>query len=95
VTDDTVVKSCPEKFHSDSKPCTRKQKSKATPVRGRGGLQSCETSRPPHFLDNKITDGGEVGLTRQQRFTPHEYSWFSFLLETESTQGTSAVGRIR
>jgi hypothetical protein len=35
--------------------------SKVIPVRGRGGPQGCETSRPPHFLDNRLTDGGEIG----------------------------------
>jgi hypothetical protein len=31
-----------------------------------GGPQGCETSRLPYFLDNRLTDGGEVvSLTRQ------------------------------
>jgi hypothetical protein len=34
--------------------------SEVIPVTGRGGPQSCETSRLPHFLDNRLTDGGEV-----------------------------------
>jgi hypothetical protein len=30
----------------------------------------CETSRLPHFLDNRLTDGGEVvSLTRRPPFT--------------------------
>jgi hypothetical protein len=33
---------------------------KAVPVKGRGGAQACETSRMQHFLDNRLTDGGEV-----------------------------------
>jgi hypothetical protein len=37
---------------------------------GRGGLYVCEMSRLPHFLDNRLTDGGEVvSLTRGPRFT--------------------------
>jgi hypothetical protein len=48
------------------------------------------------FLDNRLTDGGEVvSLTRRPPFTPQEDSWYSFLLEAESTQGHSAAGRIR
>jgi hypothetical protein len=48
-----------------------KQKRKAIIVRGRGGPQGCETSRFPHFLDNLLTDGGEVvSLTRRPPFTP-------------------------
>jgi hypothetical protein len=39
------------------------KKGKAIPVRG------CETSRFPHFLDNRLTDGGEVSLTRRPPFT--------------------------
>jgi hypothetical protein len=34
---------------------------KAIPVTGRGGTWDCETSRIPHFLDNRLTDGGWCG----------------------------------
>jgi hypothetical protein len=47
----------------------------------------CETSKLPHFLDNRLTDGGEVSLTRRTPFTPQEDSWYSFLLQAESTSG--------
>jgi hypothetical protein len=33
---------------------------KAIPVTGREGPWGCETSRLPHFLDNRFIDGGEV-----------------------------------
>jgi hypothetical protein len=33
-------------------------KVKAIPVTDRGGLYGCETSRLPHFLDTRLTDGG-------------------------------------
>jgi hypothetical protein len=47
-----------------------------------------ETSRLPHFLDIRLTDGGKVvSLTRRPPFTPHVDSWYSFLLDTESTTG--------
>jgi hypothetical protein len=39
------------------------------------------------FLDNRLTDGGEVSLTRPPALYPQEYSWYSFLLEAESTPG--------
>jgi hypothetical protein len=34
--------------------------SKAIPVAGRGGPYGCEKSRLPHYLDNRLSDGGEV-----------------------------------
>jgi hypothetical protein len=58
------------------------------PVIGCGCLQVCETSRLPHFLDNRLTDSGEdFSLTRRPPFIPQEDSWYSFLLEAESTPG--------
>jgi hypothetical protein len=44
---------------------------KAIPVTGRVGPQGCETSRFPHFLDNRRTNGGEVvSLTCLPPFNP-------------------------
>jgi hypothetical protein len=44
---------------------------KAIPVTGLGGPEGCEMSMLPHFLDNRLTDGGEVvSLTRWQ---PHRH----------------------
>jgi hypothetical protein len=62
-------------------------KDKAIPVTGCGDLR-CETSRLPHLLENRLTDGGKVvNLTRRPHFTQQEDSCYSFLLETESTLG--------
>jgi hypothetical protein len=42
--------------------------------------------RVPQYADNRLTDGGKVvSLTRRPPFTPQEGSWYSFLLEAEST----------
>jgi hypothetical protein len=51
-------------------------KVKAILVTGRGEPQCCETSRLPHFLDSRLTDGGEVvSLTRRPAaLYPHEHS---------------------
>jgi hypothetical protein len=49
-----------------------KSKGKVIPVTGRGGPWGCKTSRLPHFLDNRLTDGGEVvSLTRWSPIYPH------------------------
>jgi hypothetical protein len=43
---------------------------------------------PTFSLDNRHTDGDEVvSLTPRPPFTPQEDSWYSFLLEAESTPG--------
>jgi hypothetical protein len=48
-----------------------KRKCKAVPITGRGGPYGSETSRLPHFLESRLTDGGEiVSPTRR----PHLYS---------------------
>jgi hypothetical protein len=63
-------------------------KVKDIPVTGCEGPLGCETLRLPHFLDNQLTDGGEVvSHTCPLPFTPQEDSWYSFLLEAESTPG--------
>jgi hypothetical protein len=65
------------------------KKGKAIPVTGHGDPEGCETLRVPHFLDNRLTDGGKVvSLTHRPPFTPQEDSWYSFLLEAESTPGS-------
>jgi hypothetical protein len=52
-------------------------------------------SRLPHFLANRLIDGDEViSLTTRPHFTSQENSWYSFLLEVESTPRRSAAGRI-
>jgi hypothetical protein len=66
-----------------------KLKGKAIHVTGHGNPYGCETSRLPHFLDNRLTHAGEVvSLKRRPPFNPQEDSWYSFLLEVESTPGT-------
>jgi hypothetical protein len=40
---------------------------KVISVISRGGPRGCETSKLPHFLDNRLTDGGEVVNLRAGR----------------------------
>jgi hypothetical protein len=64
------------------------ERGKVIPIIGHEGSYDCETSRLPHLLENRLTDGGEVvSLTRRPPFTPQENSWYLFLLEAESTPG--------
>jgi hypothetical protein len=50
-----------------------RKKDNVIPVIGRGGPLGCVRSRVPHFLDNRLTDGGEiVRLTRRPPFTPRK-----------------------
>jgi hypothetical protein len=69
---------------------------KAFLVTGRGYSYGSETSRLAHYLDNRLRDGVDfVSLTRRPPSPPQEDSWYSFLLEADSTPGHSAAGRIR
>jgi hypothetical protein len=44
--------------------------------------------KAPKFSDIRLIDGGKVvSPTRRPLFTPQEDSWYSFLLEAESTTG--------
>jgi hypothetical protein len=71
-------------------------KSKAILVTGREGPQGCETSRLPHFLENRPIDGAEVvGLTRRPSFTPRKIPGIQFCYRLSLLQGHSAAGRIR
>jgi hypothetical protein len=56
----TTVPSHKQNDSSDNKRNVKKSKSKskAIPVTGRESLQGCEMSSFPHFLDNRLTDGG-------------------------------------
>jgi hypothetical protein len=66
--------------------CSRSDFFLAIPITGRESPWDCETSTFPHFLHSRLTDGGEVvSLKRRPPFTIQEDSWYSFLLEAEST----------
>jgi hypothetical protein len=53
-------------------------------------------SRPPHFLDNQRTDGGEVvSPTRRPPFTPRNIPGTHFCQRLSRPQGHSVAERIR
>jgi hypothetical protein len=55
------------------------KKGKAIPVTCHAGPEGYDTSRLPHFLDNRLTDEGEiVTLRRQPLFTPKKISGTHF-----------------
>jgi hypothetical protein len=69
---------------------SKKKKGKDIPVK------VCETSRLPHFPDNRLTDGGEVvSLTRRPPFTPRKIPGTHFCQRLSRPQGHIADGRIR
>jgi hypothetical protein len=56
----------------------------------------CETSSLPYFLDNRLTDCGEVvSLTSRPHFTPQEVRGTHFCQRLSRPQGHSTAGRIR
>jgi hypothetical protein len=67
------------------------EKGKAILVTVRGGSQGCETSRFPHFLDNRLADGGEVvSLTRRPLFTSRNIPG-THLLQAEISMASSEI----
>jgi hypothetical protein len=55
------------------------KKGKVILVTGHGGPLGCATSRLPHFLDSRLTDGGEIVILMVRApFTPQEDSGTHF-----------------
>jgi hypothetical protein len=67
----------------------------AIPVTGHGGPLGCETWKLPHFLGNRLTDGGEVvSLTCWPPFTLRKNPGTHICQRLSQPQGHSVAGRI-
>jgi hypothetical protein len=66
------------------------------PVIYRGGTQGCETSKLSHFLDSRLTYGGEVvSLKRLPSFIPRKIPDTHFSYSRSRPQGHGAAGMIK
>jgi len=62
-------------------------KGKAVPLQAWSGAEGSRKLRFPDFMTTAQDDGKVVSLTHRPLFTPRKWSWYSFLLEAESTPG--------
>jgi len=62
-------------------------KGKSFPLQARSGPQGSRKLRFPDYVTMAHDGGKVVSLTHRPLFTPRKYSWYSFLLEAESTPG--------
>ena len=75
---------------------TNSEKGKSVLLQTWSGPEGSRKLRFPHFMTKaqdggkvvSLTDGGKaVSLTHLPPLPPRKYSWYSFLLEAESTPG--------
>jgi len=62
-------------------------KGKAVPLQAWSAPEGSRKLWFPDFMTTAQVGGKVVSLTHQLLFTPRKYSWYSFLLEAESTPG--------
>jgi len=58
---------------------------KIIPITGPRCLEGSRNLRFPDYVTMAQDGGKVVSLTHQLPFTPRKYSWYSFVLEAEST----------
>ena len=64
-----------------------KGKSKAVPLEFWSGPEGSFKLRFPDYMTTAQDGGKVVSLTHRPPLPPRKYSWYSFLLEAESTPG--------
>jgi hypothetical protein len=64
-----------------------KGKGKAVPLQAWSGPESLRKLRFPDFMTTAQDGGKVVSLTHRPPLPPRKYTWYSFLLEAESTPG--------
>ena len=64
-----------------------KNKGKEVPLQAWSGPEGSKKLRFPDFMTTAQNGGKVVSLTHRPLFTPRKCSWYSFLLEAESTPG--------
>jgi len=65
----------------------RRVKVKAVPLQAWSGPERCRKLRFPDFMKTAQDGGKNVSLTHRLPLPPGKCSWYSFLLEAESTPG--------
>ena len=63
-------------------------KGNAVPLQAWSGPEDSRKLRFPDFMTTAQDGGKVVSLTHRPPLPPRKYSWYSFLLEAESTPGT-------
>ena len=66
---------------------THKDTGKGVPIQAWSGLEGSRKLRLPDFKTTAYDGGKVVSLTHRPPFTPRKYTWYSYLLEAESTPG--------
>ena len=62
-------------------------KGNSVPLQAWRGPEGSSKLRSPDYLTTAQDGGKVVNLTHRPPFTPRKNSWYSFLLEAESTPG--------
>ena len=63
----------------------KKKKGKTVPLQAWSGPEGSRKLRFPDFMTTTQDGGKVVSLMHRPAFTPRKYTWYSFLLEAEST----------